>query len=153
MYTIALQGVENTGKTETLNLLIDFINKGGVFSDIEIRYINERNPNNKDRICWCNFVGNKRTVKIGITTRGDYEGCLRTDFQGASRRNFADRDVVVCPVRSAGSSVNYVKNQATDGLRIVEKKRVAQADMSEVNSSQAKEILEVLKQHCCTLGG
>jgi len=59
MYTIALQGVENTGKTETLNLLIDLINKGGVFSDIEIRYINERNPNNKHlRSCGTNKFQN-----------------------------------------------------------------------------------------------
>lgn len=145
MRVVALQGVENTGKTNTLNKLIDLIHGSTEFIVEELCSVYERNPNNQDRVCWCLYKG----VKIGITTRGDYKGCLHTDFCGTSRRNFQDRDIVICAMRSTGGSVDFVYDQDPDPI-VLQKQRV-QADFDRINTLQAEEILKTLTAFAASL--
>ena len=139
MRIIALQGAENTGKTATLNQLIEDIKKTDGFVIEDIRLVNRNNPNNQDRVCWCTYNG----IRIGITTRGDYRGCLHTDFYGIRRRNFKDRDIVVCAVRTRGGSIDFVNEQVTNPV-IIRKRYAAEDRRAEVNILQSAEILKTI---------
>lgn len=120
MRIVALQGKHNCRKTTTLKQLIEMIHKGnftyeGVTPKGDVLELC-RKPKG-DMQYWCSCNG----IKIGITTRGDHRRFLQADFF-TRRKNFSDRDIVVCAVRSRGSTVDFVKEHANDGL-IIQKSR------------------------------
>lgn len=97
---------------------------------------------------WCSFDG----IKIGITTRGDARRYLHTDFYTKRRRNFSDRDVVVCAIRTYGGTVEFANEHAINGLEIVPKDIVLdkedKAHQEEKNNEQATKLYEELKEYC-----
>lgn len=106
MRIIALQGRGGTGKTTTLKCLIDIVKN-------EPDFVLEDIVEGDDSQCWlsCN------STRIGITTRGDAEECLYADFF-KKPKNFQNRDIVVCAIRTHGGTANFVKKYGNDGLCI-----------------------------------
>lgn len=150
MRIIALQGKHNSGKTTTLKKLIKFIHlsaDGFVFGDVNPRRdVPELcGKEEGDMQYWCTCGG----VKIGITTRGDARRYLQADFF-TKRKNFGDRDIVVCAIRSSGGTVDFVNQQDTVGPIVCEKRLVADAagkeQQEKVNAEQAKELFDKLKK-------
>ena len=121
MRIIALQGKHSCGKTATLKNLIEILYDQQDNFAFEYVYpksdVLELCRKKGDMQCWCSLDG----IKIGITTRGDHRRFLQADFF-TRRKNFSDRDIVVCAVRSRGSTVDFVKEHANDGL-IIQKSR------------------------------
>ncbi len=146
MRIIALQGKHNCGKTATLKQLIEIVHKDnftyeGVNPKGDVLELCRRPKG--DMQYWCTHNG----VKIGITTRGDARRYLQADFF-TGRKNFNDRDIVVCAIRSRGGTVDFVNEHSTDGLVICEKKLVAdiagEDQQKMANAEQAKEIFNNL---------
>lgn len=93
---------------------------------------------------WCSSNG----AKIGITTRGDHRRFLQADFF-TKKKNFEDRDIVVCAIRTHGGTVDFANEHGTDGLIICKKELVADVadkeQLAKINSDQATDILKKLK--------
>ena len=106
MHIIALQGRGGTGKTTTLKRLIKEVM---AMSNFVLEDIVEGD----DSQCWLSY----NNIKIGITTRGDAEECLYNDFFGNSK-NFSDRDIVVCAIRTRGGTLDFVNKYSPKGLVI-----------------------------------
>lgn len=118
MRIIALQGKHNSGKTTTLKKLIESIHlsaDGFVFEDVNPKrdVLELCRKEEGDMQYWCTYNG----IKIGITTRGDAERYLEADFF-TRRKNFSDRNIVVCAIRSHGETEGFVKRHADDGYVI-----------------------------------
>ena len=150
MRIIALQGKHNSGKTTTLKKLIEYIHlsaDGFVFEDVNPRrdVLELCRKEEGDMQYWCTCNG----IKLGITTRGDAERYLEADFF-TKRKNFSDRDIVVCAIRSSGGTVDFVNQHDTAGPIVCEKRLVADAagreQQEKVNAEQAKEIFDKLKK-------
>ena len=148
MRIIALQGKHNSGKTATLKKLIEMLqDRQGdfVFKGVHPKGdVLELCRKKGDMQYWCSYGG----VKIGITTRGDARRYLNTDFYTKRRRNFSDRDIVVCAIRTYGGTVDFVNEYATNGLEIVPKDIVpdkeGKARQETANAEQAAMILRKL---------
>ena len=149
MRIIALQGRHNSGKTATLKKLIEIVYtakdkfqfesvspKGDVLELCRKR--------KGDMQYWCSYNG----IKIGITTRGDHWTLLNADVF-TKRRNFSDRDIVICAIRTSGSTVDFVNKHSTPAPIIYQKELAPDTDdtkIAEINVAQAKQILDDLIQ-------
>ena len=86
---IALQGRSNTGKTETLNWLIDKLVEHGMA-------VTEQDSAASDRLA----IGSYRKVNVGVVTQGDPGGKMK---EWLDRCMAAECAVIVCACRSKGS--------------------------------------------------
>ena len=97
MKVLVLYGTSNKGKTETLNLLIDELTEPGR------KNVKEEIKYGKDRCCVLEH--NDKTLKI--TTRGDNEYCLKSDYNKFP--DYKDKmDVFICAARSRGDTHKYI---------------------------------------------
>ena len=87
---IALQGRSNTGKTETLNWLIDKLVEHGMA-------VTEQDSAASDRLA----IGSYRKVNVGVVTQGDPGGKMK---EWLDRCMAAECAVIVCACRSKGST-------------------------------------------------
>lgn len=157
MRIVALQGRGGTGKTTTLRRLIDIIKNNDrdilgeiadMISDVDLEATGDGN----DVRCWFSC----KDVKIGITTRGDAKECLHADFFGKSK-NFHDRDIVVCAVRTHGGTVSFIEKYGNDGLFIhgrwyLEGNQDTEEKRALTHEIQAKAILANIKEYIEELG-
>lgn len=144
MRIIALQGKHDTGKTTTLNKLIDLLENHEFFCCEKIL---DEGGGDGERRCWATSSG----VKIGITTRGDAEECLYADFFGKPP-NFKDRDIVVCAIRTYGGTETFVRKYGNDGLLIhgrwyLEGSQDMDIKRSYTHQAQAEAILEEIMDY------
>lgn len=100
---IALFGRSSSGKTETLNLLIDQMRENGY------RFVcGDSSKNSNDRYCVLEHNGKK----IGITTQGDDDSYLKNPFEFMMNKSC---DWYICAARNKGSSVNFIKRLTENG--------------------------------------
>ena len=98
MNIFALQEKSNKGKTKTLILLIEELNKKGVNKE----FCQKTGP--EDYCAKFNYRGKK----IGITTHGDDRSVLENDFNLLGN----DCDIYVCAVRTKGETVEFVEEKS-----------------------------------------
>ena len=149
MIIVALQGRSNSGKTTTLKELIKTIIDQGIMEYENVvpksKVIAACSSNQGDVQCWFTYRG----VKIGITTRGDDARVLEDDFFG-KKRNFRDRDIVVCAIRSKGETVSFVEKHSCGRLIVhgrwfVSGTAVSKSHITESNRLQVEAILKDIK--------
>lgn len=138
--TIVLQGRANSGKTKTLNMLIDMI-EFDESPDIKQVNASER---------W--VVGKSKGINLAITTQGDWEEQLREwiEYVDSITKKI---DIYICPCRTRGSSFDFVynyfkpQNVIFNGKWYVEKHRTEKDDEIEALQKTANGIqAEVLKK-------
>lgn len=97
MNIIALVGVSNCGKSRTLRLVYDSLEKNKTKTEkkFDKRWANERRGV---------FKYNGKIV--GITTRGDTEEILEEDFKW-----MGECDIYVCACHPKGKTIKYIKNK------------------------------------------
>ena len=140
MRIIALQGRGATGKTTTLKCLIDIVKN-------EPDFVLEDIVEGDDSQCWLSY----NNIRIGITTRGDAAECLYADFFNKPK-NFKDRDIVVCAIRTRGGTVDFVKKYGNDGVCIhgrwyLEGNQNVEGQRSTTHKLQAEAILTNIKDY------
>ena len=96
---IALQGTSSRGKTTTLKLLIAEMSKKHPVDIID--------NSTAEQVAIVDIDGKK----VGITTRGDSQYCLETDF-----KRLGDCDLYVCACRSKGETLRFLENESRSGL-------------------------------------
>lgn len=101
---IALQGRSGTGKTTTLRMLIEKVKKTYNTTIKEICHDAQ-----KDLYAIAEINGKK----VGITTRGDTEWCLKIDFE-----KMGNCQLYVCACRTKGDTVKFIEKQAENGLLV-----------------------------------
>ena len=104
MKIIALCGKGQTGKSQTINLLVEYfkINKA------EVLFAERAGKEKYDR----RFVMKYNEKIFGITTRGDDEPSLKEDFAWFKKRS--EIDCIICATRSKGKTCDFVARQAND---------------------------------------
>lgn len=102
MQIIVLQGMPNTGKTKTLNLVFDImvLNGGGVSTNRQVLG-NPSQNDFSDIVKWNN-------QKVAFFTMGDYSTYLAKAIYDFNRQNC---DILVCAL-----SINTVKKRANNAL-------------------------------------
>lgn len=145
MKIIALTGISNSGKTLTLRMVYDFLqkNKTNTIKPFDRKWGIERRGV---------FKYNGKTV--GITTRGDTEDILNEDFTWMGKC-----DIYVCACHPSGKTIKFVKNKINRNwkdLYLIAKLRLydyTNKDKAftyhfnicdEMNKQQSKEIIKLL---------
>lgn len=102
MKIVALCGKGQTGKTQTINFLVDYFME----NQSEILFKERAGREKHDKRCILIYNG-----KIfGITTRGDDEPSLKEDFNWFKKQS--EIDYIICATRSKGKTCNFVARQA-----------------------------------------
>lgn len=99
---IALQGTSTKGKSTTLKLLINLLSKKhyvDIIYDTKVEQVAIVIINDK---------------KVGITTRGDTQYCLETDF-----KKLKNCDLYVCACRSKGETLDFLDKESKDGILLL----------------------------------
>ena len=87
--------------------------------------------------------------KYGLTTYGDNENLLKIAFEF-----FTDCDIVICAMRTRGSSYKYIKRLNTDLVRVSkiyiedDRKNITKnlyEQMKNCNEKQVEILIEILK--------
>ena len=102
MKIVALYGKGKTGKTQTINLLVQCLKLNKATVLIEERAGSEKN----DR----RYVIKYNEKIFGITTRGDDEPSLKEDFAWFKKQS--EIDYIICATRSKGKTCDFVAGQA-----------------------------------------
>lgn len=137
---IALQGRANVGKTTTLNLVYDLIKLE--FPNHKV--LEETNRKYKD---FMTIIEIKEKL-IGIETRGDCATNHNRDALPLSLKKFNELDctLIICAVRTSGSTVACIKSYQQYGLDII-KKEIDKLDSFTVNKKDADLILNKVIKH------
>ena len=148
MKLIALASKSNTGKTSTLKIVYEFLEKESNLIRNESKWVVERKGI---------FKYNRKI--ICITTRRDNEKCLKEDWKWF-KRNAKKVDVVICPCHTKGNTMRFIKNKAKNKCEdayIFQKSYLAnyQKETDEydkhkevcdkLNKQQADHIIELIK--------
>lgn len=74
----------------------------------------------------------------------------------SNRRNFKDRDIVVCAIRTSGGTVDFVNKHSTPAPIIYQKELVpigtSKAQTTKTNKEKAKQMLDDLIQLSTKMG-
>lgn len=110
---IALQGKDETGKTETLKKLIKKMMSVAQIVATEEKFIARMNNEHWD--VWAIFEYEGR--HIAITTRGDQE-CFINDniskMEGIAAQNDFEIDVYICAIHTYGKTLDCIENKAKE---------------------------------------
>ena len=120
---ITLQGKSDTGKTETLKILIDKLSK--IYPVTIFKKIHDKKS--EDLVVEVEL----KDKKLGITTRGDSRYYLERDF-----RKLGDCDLYVCASRTKGATIDFLDEQTNSGILSVKSLR------DSFNEKQADEIFD-----------
>lgn len=135
MHIIVLQGLNNCGKTSTINILYRNILRE--FEKVEI----VRSPRIGKEI---NAILDINGVLLGIVSEGDIARNIAYYLSDFLANNCK---VVICATRSRGKTVDAVKSCATNsGVVLVNKNRNIGNDMVVDDKKKAEELLCCLKE-------
>lgn len=104
MKVIALCGKGQTGKTQTINLLVAYFKENRAKILFEERAGREKYDKR--------YVIRYNGKIFGITTRGDDEPSLNEDFNWFKKQS--EIDYIICATRSKGKTCDFVARQAKD---------------------------------------
>lgn len=108
---IALQGKDNTGKTETLKYLLDKILVNGKAVASERNFQARMQRKNWDVWSLLEYHGKC----IAITSRGDADRFIKQDFYAMEQEakvNGKEIDIYICAVHTSGKTVDYIQRKA-----------------------------------------
>ncbi len=140
MKVIALQGRGNSGKTQTISILIDMILEHTECSDGKIELLSP-----KERLCFYDkeCVFSYFGQKVAITTLGDDENGLnewlkRVDFE------FGEADIYICACHTRGKTLDFLlKRFGNENLILYGKNYISLVETKDV---QEKNDIFVIKQ-------
>ena len=136
---ITLFGKGNTGKTTTINKVIESLSS----------YRRELKEYSTDKLAVIDIEG----FIIGITTRGDSDEVLETDFDWLTSHNC---DLYLCASRSKGKTLSLLNNYTSNGQLIrvhsqsfehfIKEKQQVSAYQDVINTQMAELILEIINK-------
>lgn len=153
MKIIALQGVNDTGKTATLKKLLEKLIALPNFTPIAMQPNFKKHMAVKHWDAWAVFE--HEGSYIGVTSRGDLEGLLSGDFDAmdvVAKQHGVSIDTYVCAIHTGGKTLSFVKGKAGKGdLQIFGKAtlhasnlQTQQAKQDQINNWQADLLLSNL---------
>ena len=121
---IGLYGCSHSGKTTTLNLLIELLGEKG-YGDAPIT------------------ISNHRGKKIVITPGGDEDDVIKNNIEAFEK---AEGDILVTATRTTGQTTGYLSNYAKENSVKITwiKKNYAVIRTDLVNQAQAEDIKAVI---------
>ena len=131
----ALQGIGNSGKTQTINQ---------VYLELQNKYPTSQatlfTPNNIDIKAIVDIPLNGRMVKVGIESQGDPNSRLNASLKDFVSSNC---DVIICACRTSGMTVNWINSySATHRIQFIRQKYVSNNFVA-ANKSMALNIISV----------